>query len=256
MNNITTWLDKIQQTCQEINLTYIDIIVDQCGIDYSIIPALSGFSPEIEWRSLYAGLPEDIYQEDAPLLVRIALNDDQQVHWLYDLADAVSATSPLLILASRWPFSALSAWLRQCVDANHEGREGIFRFWDTRIFSYIISDVLSPEQNQLLRPALFWSWLDRDGKPELLNGNGASPVKDLVCQQISLTDRQFETMMCLCDAGLYLLYEPLPENCFKTKEGEFAACFRAMLAATQERVLFDDKRREWITERILQESRA
>lgn len=50
-------LQSTRRLCQQIGHNYIDVIVDQCGLDYSVIPALSGFSPEIKWLSLYKGLP-------------------------------------------------------------------------------------------------------------------------------------------------------------------------------------------------------
>lgn len=100
MDNIKIWLDKIQLTCQQIGHNYVDMIIDQCGVNFSVIPALSGFSPAIKWQSLYRGLPENIYPDDAPLLVRIELEDAQQVQWLYALAHEAAATAPLLVLGS------------------------------------------------------------------------------------------------------------------------------------------------------------
>ena len=44
MENIKTWLDKIHLTCQQIGHNYIDIIIDQCGLNFSVIPALWIFS--------------------------------------------------------------------------------------------------------------------------------------------------------------------------------------------------------------------
>lgn len=70
-------------------------------------------------------------------------------------------------------------------------------------------------------------------------------------EQIIFTDNQFESLMCLCDAKQLLVYQPLPENFFMNRESEFAACFKAMLAATKEGVLFEDKRNEWVVEYIL-----
>ena len=252
MDNITIWLDKVQQICRQTEQPYIDIIIDQCGMDFSVIPALSGFSPEIKWHSLYEGLPEDIHREDAPLLVRIELDDEQQVRWLYDLAREVSATAPLLIVSSRWPFSLLANWLGQCTDARHEGRAGIFRFWDTRIFPYLFTDVLDDDQKHILsRPALFWSWLDRDGKPALLNGDGARPEDGVASSPISFNDSQFESQMCLCDTTQLLSYRFLPENLFLSKEAEFAACFAAMQAATQNGLIFDDERDAWVVSQLI-----
>ncbi|WP_196297558.1 hypothetical protein [Enterobacter kobei] len=89
-------LQSTRRLCQQIGHNYIDVIVDQCGLDYSVIPALSGFSPEIKWLSLYKGLPEDIYPEDAPLLVRVMFDDLQQWNWLQALAKEMSSTAPVM----------------------------------------------------------------------------------------------------------------------------------------------------------------
>lgn len=186
------------------------------------------------------------------MLVRIELEDTQQVQWLYALAREAVATAPLLVLGSSWRFEVLAEWLIRCIDAQHEGRAGIFRFWDTRIFSYLFTHVLSDEQqSQLHRPTLFWSWLDRDEAPVLLEGNGAALGEEELSEQIIFTDNQFESLMCLCDAKQLLVYQPLPKNLFMNRENEFSACFKAMLAATKEGVLFEDKRNEWVAEYIL-----
>lgn len=113
------WLGGAKRLCQQIGQNYIDVIVDQCSVDYSVIPALSGFSPQIKWQSLYKDLPEDIYPEDAPLLMRIMFNDLQQWNWLQALAKEMSSTAPLLILCSLWPLSRLGEWLTQITNTLH-----------------------------------------------------------------------------------------------------------------------------------------
>lgn len=250
MDNTTVWLDKIQHTCRQFSQSHVDIIIDQCGMDISVIPALSGFSPALAWSSLYEGLPEDIYREDAPLLVRIDLDELQQVQWMYELAREVSLKAPLLVIVSPWSFSLLADWLRQCVDVSHEGRDGIFRFWDTQNFPWLFSCILDEQgKAQLQRPVLFWSWLNRDEQPAMQTGNGAIPAND-VFQKITFSDDQFEALMCLSDAKKLLSDHTFPADLFLTKEDAFSTCFNAMLAATKERILFEDQRNDWVVERL------
>lgn len=250
MDNITVWLDKIQHTCRKFSQSHVDIIIDQCGMDISVIPALSGFSPALAWSSLYKGLPEDIYQEDAPLLVRIDLDELQQVQWMYELAREVSLKAPLLVIVSPWSFSLLADWLRQCVDASHEGRDGVFRFWDTQIFPWLFASILNEQEKaQLNRPALFWSWINRDMQPAMLAGNGAAPANE-VCQKITFSDDQFEALMCLSDAKKLLSDHAFSADLFLTQEAAFSECFNAMLAATKERILFEEQRNDWVVERL------
>jgi len=250
MENITVWLDRVQHTCQQFGQSYIDIIIDQCGLGFSVIPALSGFSPEIKWFSLYEGLPEDIYREDAPLLVRIELGEPQQVRWMYDLAREVHPSAPLLVMGSLWTLPSLAAWLGRCVDASLEGRGGIFRFWDTRIFPYLFSDILADEEkSQLHQPALFWSWMNRDHQPALLMGDGTFADIE-ACQQITFTDTQYETLMCLCDTKRFLTLELLPRTLFTNNEEMFSACFHAMLETTKQGILFAEDRDAWVIKHL------
>lgn len=250
-NSTTDWLNKLQQTYAEIEMNHLDFIIDQCGIDFSVIPVLQEFSPHLKWQSLYKGLPEDALSEDAPLLVRMTLNDPQQNQWLSELAQKVQKTAPLMVICSQWPFSALAEWLTDCVDATHEGRAGLFRYFDARIFPFLFSDILTQEQQvQLQRPALFWSWLDLDGKPALLMGNGSLPGKSEKCQKVTFSDSQFELLMCLCDVKLLLRYQNIPEAWFESLEERFSACFRAMVAATDKRILLDKEREAWVVKTL------
>lgn len=251
MDNIDHWLNKVELTCQKIEHEYIDIIIDQCGSGFSVIPALKAFGSEIRWHSLYEGLPENIYLEDAPLLVRVNLNKEQQIIWMYELAREIASNAPLMVIGSSWSFENLSEWLGQCTDANHEARPGIFRFWDCRLFPFLFSHILDDDQQLALNnPALFWSWLDRDGQPVLKQGGGSIRENDEPCQPFTLTDHQFESLMCLSDAKQYLRYQPFPEHYFNSKEAEFLACFNGMLDATKNHVLFEEKRYEWVMKGI------
>ncbi|SNY72828.1 DUF4123 domain-containing protein [Enterobacter sp. CC120223-11] len=237
------WLEDAKRLCQQIGQAYIDVIVDQCSVDYSVIPALSGFSPQIKWQSLYKDLPEDIYPEDAPLLIRIVINDLQQWNWLQALAKEMSTKAPLLILCSSWPLSRLGKWLTQIANARQEGREGIFRFWDTRIFPHLFTDILDTEQQEQLKyPVLFWRWQDLDGQPAFLAGRGSISKHDEAAQQLDFSDRQYEKFMCLCDAKRFVAQQLPIINMFSSKESQFKACFEGMVKATQAGVLFDDER--------------
>ncbi len=243
----TNWVNLLQQTCADIKMTHLDFILDQCGIDFSIIPVLREFSPHLEWQSLYQGLPEDALTEESPLLIRISLQDVQQKQWFIELAQQVQKSAPLLVLCSPWPFTPLAQWLTDCTDATHEGRAGLFRYFDTRIFPYLFSHILEPDQQaQLQRPALFWSWLDLDEKPRLLMGQGAQPAINEKCQNIALVDRQFEALMCICDAKLMLRHRDVPTAGFTSQDERFTACFKGMLSATAKGMILDKAREDWV----------
>ncbi|SNY79310.1 DUF4123 domain-containing protein [Enterobacter sp. CC120223-11] len=257
MDCISLWTDKIRTACQRVEIEHIDVIVDQCAVDFSVLPALSGFSPPILWQSLYLDMPENIYPEDAPVLVRIHLTDAEQILWFQNLAAEMTSSAPLLICGSKWSFERLSHWLRDCANARHEGREGIFRFWDTRIFPFLFSHILDDEQKkQLQQPVIFWSWLDSDNQPVLELGGGETLEPDDSAVQIDLTDSQYEKLMCVSDAKQMMSYEDIPDELFATQQAKFVACYEAMLKATEQRILFVDKREQWAMEYLARQNAA
>ena len=249
--HIIDWVNLLQQTCADIKMDHLDFILDQCGIDFSVIPLLRDFSSPLVWRSLYHGLPEDALPEESPLLIRIALNDPLQKQWLIELAQKVQKTAPLLVICSPWPFTTLAEWLTACTDATHEGRAGLFRYFDARIFPYLFSHILEPDQQaQLQRPALFWSWLNLDEKPGLLMGQGALPAANEKCQNIAFSDSQFEALMCICDARLMLRHRNVPDTGFVSLDERFTACFEGMLSATAKGMILDKEREDWVIETL------
>jgi hypothetical protein len=107
------WIEEVAVTCRTSGTDYLDLIIDQAGLDFSVIPALNALS--VEWQSLYHGLPEAFIVDDAPLVARTRLDDFQQLQWLKDMSQQVAVQAPLLLLCSHWPFSALagspSVWM-------------------------------------------------------------------------------------------------------------------------------------------------
>lgn len=43
----TQWIEEVAVTCRASGTDYLDIIVDQAGLDFSVIPALDALS--VEW---------------------------------------------------------------------------------------------------------------------------------------------------------------------------------------------------------------
>ncbi|BBO63734.1 DUF4123 domain-containing protein [Serratia marcescens] len=244
----TQWIEEVAVTCRASGTDYLDIIVDQVGLDFSVIPALNALS--IEWQSLYHGLPEAFIVDDAPLMARIILDDLQQMQWLQDISRQVVAQTPLLLLCSSWPFSALSGWLSQCVDILQEGRSGILRFYDTRIFPLLFTHVLSEDQRRpLLRPALFWAWQDMDGNARGIKGTGAPLTREEKPHKIDLSDRQLESLMCVCDVMLLLSHSAPPAGVYTSRQALFSDCYQGMLEATRQGIILDDAREAWVMKR-------
>ncbi len=132
MQSISDWVSKLEPLCAEIETAYLDFIIDQSGLDYSIIPALEEFSPPLQWQSLYLGLPEESLPEMAPLLIRIALNAPLQRQWFIELAYKTQTRTPLLAIGSQWAFSTLAEWLTGL----HEDVSFSFYFWEFPRYDY------------------------------------------------------------------------------------------------------------------------
>ncbi|AXG43710.1 MULTISPECIES: DUF4123 domain-containing protein [Photorhabdus] len=249
---ITNWIAALKTAATDNDMRYLNMIVDQSGEMFSLIPELQSFSPEIKWCSLFQGLPEEIMADDAPILMRIDLTHPDQWQWMQEVILRLKEERSLLILCSSWSFDLLSQHLIQCVDATWEGQAGILRFFDPSIFAVLFSHVLDTgQQQQLLRPALFWSWLNRDGVSNFLLGEGnAEPVNDAV-EKIDLTDKQLENLLCVSDAHrLMFRLNDKNESLEASNEQLFNHCYALMIEATDQSILLDDDRESFVLKHL------
>lgn len=246
-----TWIERLKAACAEVSISRLDIIIDQAGSDTLILPSVLSIQPALPWYSLFTGLPEDGADELAPLLVRVDLAAPLQLHWLTSLMHTLKDRSRLIVLASFWPFQMLAEHLGRCMEARHGGQLGLFRYYDPRLFPLLFSHVLEPEQQrQLLRPAVFWSWLDRDGQPKRLSGAPGTPGLPEDFTHIQLSDRQLQTLSCASDATLAMmrLGEPLPGQ--RSAEQHFQACYAAMIEATEAGLMLTAEREAHAFDRL------
>jgi len=240
---ISHWLGLLEASCAHLATKHLDIIVDQAGSEVPLLPSVRSIEPPLPWYSLFTGLPEEGADDLAPLLVRIDLSQPLQRQWLIGLMHDLRGRSQLLVLASLWPFQTLAEHLGCCLEARNGGYTGLLRYYDPRLFPLLFSHVLEPDQQQvLLRPAVFWSWLDRDGTPKRLLGTpdltGGSPA----FSAIELSDSQVETLSCASDAtaAMVSLSDALPFEW--GAEQRFEHCYGAMIEATQAGLLLTEQR--------------
>lgn len=255
--HITKWIELIELSCADLNINHIDIIVDQSGNDFSLIPTLTSFESAVQWCSLFKNLPEEALLEESPLLIRIDLKNNLQRHWLNELATEFTETGQLLVLCSTWTFSNLFDYLNHCINIICANQAGIFRFYDTRVFPLLMSHVLTaPQKKQLLRPGVFWSWMDRDSHPHQIIPDGKSFKQNEKTPVLELSDEQYEKLMCICDANLLLRHFIVPDKFSQAKEKLFLHCYEGMLAATDNGLLMDDLREEFVKKSILEEMKG
>ncbi|MCX2900064.1 DUF4123 domain-containing protein [Pseudomonas mandelii] len=245
------WMDLLEGSCLQASVTRLDIIIDQAGSKAPLLPSVLSVEPAMPWYSLFAGLPEAGAQELAPLLVRIDLAQPLQRQWLAGLIQTLGGNSQLLVLASHWPFEILAEHFGRCLEAGNGGCLGLLRYYDPRLFPLLLSHVLEPHQQQLLlRPAVFWSWLDLDGLPQRLLGAAGAPDSPESFVPIELSDSQLDTLGCASDATLAMsnLSEALPSG-WSAEQG-FIAHYTAMIEATRTGLLSRPEREAFTWKRL------
>lgn len=246
-----TWIGLLEVCCAQVSTTCLDIIIDQAGSDSPLLPKVLSVEPRLPCYSLFTGLPEAGADELAPLLVRVDLAQPLQRHWLIGLMQSLNGRSQLLVLVSLWPFQTLAEHLSRCLEARNGGYVGLLRYYDPRLFPLLFSHVLEPEQQQpLLSPAVFWSWLDRDGVPKRHPGLASPVALPESFTPIELTDSQLETLNCASDATVAMvsLADALPAHW--SAEQRFEGCYAAMLDATQVGLLLAAQREAHTLDRL------
>lgn len=249
--HLESWLALLERGCASAGITHLDLIIDQAGGDRPLLSSVLGVEPALLWHSLFDGLPEAGAQQLAPLLVRVDLTQPLQRQWLLSLMQACDGQSQLLALVCNWPFSTLANHLGQGMQAYNGGRLGLLRFYDPRLFPVLFSHVLQEQQQELwLRPAQFWSWLDRDGVPQHLPGTAQVPGSAHENGPIELSDGQVDILCCASDATLAMarLIDAFP--CEWGQERRFEVCYRGILDANAAGLLLDEEREAFICEQL------
>lgn len=249
--HISTWLGVLEASCAQVSTTFLDIIVDQAGSEAPLLPSVLSIEPPIPWYSLFTGLPEEGADDLAPLLLRIDLAQPLQRQWLIGLMHDLNGRSQLLVLASLWPFQVLAEYLGRCLEVRNGGYLGLLRYYDPRVFPLLFSHVMESDQQQvLLHPVIFWSWLDRDNAPKRLMGLAAMPEGGHSSIPIELSDSQVETLSCASDATVAMvsLSEALPFGW--GAERRFQHCYTSMIQATRAGLLVASQREAYTLEAV------
>ncbi|MDR0277398.1 MAG: DUF4123 domain-containing protein [Paucimonas sp.] len=249
--NARQWLVLLQETCTRLGSPHLDLLIDQTGCQEDLPTGIGQLEPPMPFRLLFEGMPEEGISHLGPLLIRIEMAQSLHRFWLEELIEAFVGDSRLLALVSPWPFERLAGYLQQCLEAANGGVVGVLRFYDPRLFPLLLSHVLDPQQqSQLLRPALCWSWLDRNGQPCYQRGEGASAATPDVFQPIELSDDQMHRLGCASDATVTMgkLAAELPAQW--QAEQRFQACYAAMLEADAAGLLTSAQRTAFVRDRV------
>jgi len=229
------WFDQLEGLCRAADLDHVDLIVDQAGSDVSLLPALEAIEPAIPWFSFFSATPEETLLPQAPILMRISLNDWHHKAWLEEIIEQMGHMPRLMLLISPIPFDVLTKTLQGLSQLEWGGQSGLLRFYDPRVLPQLLASVLDPEQKQrFLSLALFWSWLDRDQRIVWQPGTyGSDQVLDEASVPNVLTDSQFDRLGSISDAQKLLGFAGSVFSELSNEEC-FARCYRVVLQASHE----------------------
>ncbi len=229
------WLEQIAYTGAEVGLHHVDLLLDQTGRPASAMPALQRINPEVPWFSLFSGTPEEPLMEQGPLLMRLDLQQWQHKAWLEDLIERAGNDSRLLLLVSPRPFEDLSSTLRALSRMSVGGQSGLLRYYDPRIFPWLIADILNPQQRKaFLQVASYWSWLDRDRRPQWQQGTcSADPQVPDTPGPVEFTDAQYDLFGCISDAQR-LMTTQVTEGLGMDREQQFSQLYAWARKAAEE----------------------
>lgn len=197
--SILRWQTQLEQVCTQLDNSLVNIIVDQAGDVPPLVQDLQRFEPEIDWVSLLENEPENEYIDDAPLFLQLKIDIWQHKEWLSALLRHYADPARMLSFFSRNDFSSLATHLQTLTIAQWEGRKGLMRFYDTRIFPTLVESVLNNQQKKLfLDIAQLWSWRDRDGNAVWLQGENQEYDFSNV-KLLNLSDEQYSQLGAVSD---------------------------------------------------------
>lgn len=198
--SIDSYLNQLQKINSHLPFNHIDIIIDQSGLEESLVPLLSKLDDNLVWASLFESFPEEGLLEQAPLLVRIQWNEQIHRLLLNEILEYLYGKPRTLFIYSELHFDELFKRLQSQLEITWGKQNCLLRFYDPRIFPELMSHILTLEQRQAFNEiAYMWGWLNRDQKiswlPGLFKPNAAISQSSM----IELDDRQFDMLDGISD---------------------------------------------------------
>lgn len=242
------WAQQLQNAAQALGQQHLDLVIDQTGWHKAFTPILKDFNPPLLWCSLLDGTPHAALGDDAPLLLRLDLQDDAHQQWLEDLIEHFAGEPRLLANLSPTPFDDLAKHLRHCLQITWPDNEGLLRFYDPRLIASV-DDMLSPHQKTLFHgQTRMWAWLDRDGHPAWLTGQW-SPMRRWpeVLPTLHLDSAQVDRFTSSTEAQAFILEHGSKGQSRETLFNQMrAACWQADALK-----LLDQRDREGLVQRYV-----
>lgn len=228
---VDLWLEKLRSMSAQAQSTHIDIIIDQAGLQQSLIPALNMLGDDIKWFSLFTDMPEEVFIEDSPLLIRFKWDNDSHVIFLTEILAHYYHSSRILVAITLLPFDTLTKFLHALVEFKWENQTGILRFYDSRIFPELIKHILNEDEGRYFSQLVYmWNWIDKDGEMRWLQGDFFTDVEKQTPPTLTLDSNQLTKIGCISDA-VRLMFLSDFENPYLTREENFDLLYTLTLQA-------------------------
>ncbi|MED5609071.1 DUF4123 domain-containing protein [Pseudomonas sp. JH-2] len=236
------WLQHIEKVCASVETQQVDLILDQTGLEHSVLQALGQIQPSISWCSLFDGTPEEHLLDQAPILMRLDLTLWQHKAWLEEVIASCAADARLMVMITPLGFEALGEALRALLQAEWGGQSFLLRYYDPRIFPILLSSVLTPEQRMgFMQVACYWGWLDRDGETQWLPGACLRETRTIQPSDVLVVnDQQADLLGCISDAQS-LLHAGHYNHLATTQEECFGHLYKWVLMASEQGYVGDLK---------------
>lgn len=203
------WLEQIDHTCAQVGIGHVDLLLDQANWIDAALPVLRVMRPVAPWFSLFEGKPEEHLLHQAPLLIRLDIAQPEHRGWLKECLRYYSINR-LLIVLSALSFQDMCQASQVLSQARWGSGVGLLRYYDSRIFPVLMRSILTPAQRQLFEStAAYWSWVDRDEKPQWMEGgDGSRRMPAVIPDFLELTDQQIDQLACISSAQSLLDEDP------------------------------------------------
>lgn len=208
------WLLQIRKVSERYSFSEFYLIVDQAGEFPKINKSLDLLSPKIHWCSLFEDEPEGVHINESPLLLKIGLDCSQHLNWFKSLLEESREPERFLLFFAYDDFYMTATFLKKLIVAEWASRSGIFRFYDTRIFSKLISEVLCEEQLTIINSLpVVWGWCNRCLEPVWYKRSSHTPTDEYF--KLTLSDSQIDKIGLIGDIERFLNNETFYDDAGK-----------------------------------------
>lgn len=183
--------------------TYTYALLD-CSVHEHAFRDLTRQFPDVQWRSLFEGTPEEHLVEVAPLLISTPRDDERLISWLTQLEQASPSVS---WIGSPYALPVLAPMLSRRLKCEiNDDQQVVLRFYDPRILLGLPSTLTAQQKRYFFAPVSSWiAWEPRRMERYAISIEPATAadISRFAFVPISLTLPQRDQLMYFDKENLY-----------------------------------------------------